>query len=759
MSHSVVLTSIPLTSPNLSVNFVAHLLDPALRSLFVAGVAAVALLVTRSHNHSVRLPVWRVVLAAALAMPLLAWYLPRLPVPVPGLDRVDALFAGNPRPEVSFLAATTAAHARIPKHITYSTLSEIPSASVGPALAPHAREPIQSPRRIPWNLLLTFAYLAVAVFLIGRLVMGWMLSRRLRDSSHPIRDHQALARFRAASNAVGLRSLPALTESARLCVPLTCGVLRPAVLLPAAWREWDDEKLDAVFVHELSHVARHDAFTERLALFHRVVFWFSPLAWWLRRHLSELAEEASDRAALASGTARAKYAEILLEFLADLQYVPGRVRWQGVAMAQAGRTEKRLEKILDGRMMMSPKIRRSVVAVAAFVSLPLILLAASLQPGNHTMPAPQETRAAQSQQASAPAPAAPAAPSAPSAAPLPAPSPAPASTVELAPVAPLESDANEDISQQVAPLSAPRALPTAGPLPTVEPLPPLHAVVGLEPLQAVTPLPRPPSQQQSGYSYFFSTDSDEPYAIVSGKSETMSGSFAHTDFAQLEALRASLKTDFIWFERDGKPYVITDPELVKRATEAFALQAELGRQQGELGERQGSLGEVQGDLGQEQGALGEQMGELRANLPNLKVEVPDMTVELQALTSKTRELRQAISQKDMEEIRSSMAQMQKELAEAHKQLEEAQIRSGVTASVDSAAIEAAMKQARSAIDEQMARFAAEQAKLGAQQAMLGKEQAELGRQQAKAAAKAEAEIKTIIDEALARGVAQPAPKQ
>jgi bla regulator protein blaR1 len=103
--------------------------------------------------------------------------------------------------------------------------------------------------------------------------------------------------------------------------------------------------------------------------------------------------------------------------------------------------------------------------------------------------------------------------------------------------------------------------------------------------------------------------------------------------------------------------------------------------------------------------------------------------------------------------------MQKEIAAANEQMEQAQIRDGVTQSLDSATIESAMRQARIAIDEQMAKFAAEQSKLGAQQAKLGKEQAELGREQAKAAAKAEAEMKAIIDESLARGTAQPAPKQ
>ena len=39
--------------------------------------------------------------------------------------------------------------------------------------------------------------------------------------------------------------------------------------------------------------------TQRLSLLHRAIFWFSPLAWCLDRRLADLAEQASDEAALS----------------------------------------------------------------------------------------------------------------------------------------------------------------------------------------------------------------------------------------------------------------------------------------------------------------------------------------------------------------------------------------------------------------------------------------------------------------------------
>ena len=47
---------------------------------------------------------------------------------------------------------------------------------------------------------------------------------------------------------------PRATESEFVYVPMTLSVLRPTVLFPITWRDWDDAKLDAVIAHEMSHV-------------------------------------------------------------------------------------------------------------------------------------------------------------------------------------------------------------------------------------------------------------------------------------------------------------------------------------------------------------------------------------------------------------------------------------------------------------------------------------------------------------------------
>ena len=748
-----------------SPKLLGHLVDPALRTLGVAALAGLILLLVRDKSWSLRFSVWKVVVCAALAMPILASAMPPLAVALPFLDRLPEFnwkIEKSPAPAaqdvyVPASVATSAANSHVvaaDAHLFAARHSVI--ASQGAASATRSRD--RHYFKVPWLVVASAVYVAVATYLAFRFLLGWFLSRRLRVGARTITQANAAARFEAQARAAGVHSVPRLAESERLTVPLTCGVLDPVVLFPADWRSWDVDTLDAVMVHEISHVARRDALTERVALLHRTIFWFSPLSWWLRHRLAELAEEASDQAALAAGAEPTKYAEILLGFFEDLNSVTQRAEWQGVAMAQAGRAEKRLERILQGRMVVTKRIKRSLAAVVVLASIPVIMVSASMQPRRMGKQIVLSAYPAHAAAAKKPAqeqkPAVPTVPAI-AGAPVVAPAPTPESLPAVAPFALVDAEVHALPAPRVLAVvrlqsAAPPSVPAVPAAPAAAPAP------APAPRAFAAPAPVPAVPPHHGYSYSYSTDGGDSYAIISAGSSTMSGSFSHVDFAQLQALRDKLKTDFVWFERDGKSYIITDPATVNRAREAFAAQAELGRQQGELGERQGALGEAQGALGEQQGALGEQMGELRWNLQNLKVDLPDLTAEMQDLREKSQELRQVLSEKDLEEIRSSVAQMEKQIGEAQREMAKAQAEAAH--SIDSATMEKAMSDAREAIEQQMEKFSADQEKLGTQQEILGKQQEELGRQQEKAAAKAQAEIRAIIDESLSRGTAQPAPK-
>ena len=66
---------------------------------------------------------------------------------------------------------------------------------------------------------------------------------------------------------------------------MTCGVIAPAIVLPADAQQWSPEDLRRAIVHELEHVRRADWLTHCLARVACAVYWFHPLVWIAWREL------------------------------------------------------------------------------------------------------------------------------------------------------------------------------------------------------------------------------------------------------------------------------------------------------------------------------------------------------------------------------------------------------------------------------------------------------------------------------------------
>ncbi len=174
-------------------------------------------------------------------------------------------------------------------------------------------------------LLAWMLYAAVAAWNLARLTTGLALSWRLyRDATPVMEDWTGGYRIRTSTK----------VES-----PFSLGF---AILLPTDHGEWALPARDAILAHEISHIRRGDFFIQLLARLYRSLFWFNPMAWWLTARLGELAETASDEAAIRALSDRTSYAEILIE--ASLRAHP-----EGAltAMAKGPDIRKRIDHILS----------------------------------------------------------------------------------------------------------------------------------------------------------------------------------------------------------------------------------------------------------------------------------------------------------------------------------------------------------------------------------------------------------------------------
>jgi bla regulator protein BlaR1 len=701
---------------------------PAARALLLAAGGGLALAVLRVRATSFRLFAWTGILYAALAMPLLGKMLPPLPIYVPAF-----LAVGSDQP-VAQSSTTVSSAAQSLTQNASTVRGETAKRTSGPEVvenisvpsvkqaqpattevaAPDAATPLRTPfwASIQWIWIAAAVYVAIALLLLARLIVGVVFSRRLARSARTIREQHVAQRLASRACASGLTTVPRVAESELISVPVTVGAFRSTILLPAGWGEWDDAKLDAVIAHEISHVARGDALTQRLSLLHRAIFWFSPLAWWLDRHLADLAELASDEAALSCGTDRNEYAKTLLGFFEALQAAPGRVWWQGVSMAKAGQAEERVERILawkEARGAVTMGLKKSISLAIIAIALPAVYVVASVRPTTHDQSA-QDSQTAPPAAASSPKPSAAMAP--------PAQSEVLAMPADDAPPAP-EPDAPEAAAPSSAPVVAPTP-PAAAPSPNGIPAAAPSAPVA--PFSAPTPRAAWSSQSPAssysagrGYSYAYGYNDEERFVIVSGKSDSLTMSGSSEDARHVEKLKKVIPGDFIWFERDEKSYVIRDQATIDRARKLWAPQEELGKKQEALGKRQEALGKQQGELG--------------AKMEQIRVQVPDMSVELDRLKAKLQKLGSSATMEQIGDLQSEIGELQSKIGEI-----------------------------QSHAGDQQSKLGDEMGVLGAQQGKLGEQQGELGRQQGELARQASREMKKILDEALKSGTAQPEPQ-
>lgn len=166
-----------------------------------------------------------------------------------------------------------------------------------------------------------------------------------------------------------------LTSS--LCsAPITLGFFHPVVVFPMNWRAWPQAKLETILTHEREHARRHDSLVKWFALLNRAVFWFHPVAWWLERNLSALAEQACDEAVLMSGRDARGYAEFLMELARSVSRTGARLNIVGMTMP-GGFLARRIHRIMEIGTV--PRISRAWMAcVGVACSITCIVVSAGM---------------------------------------------------------------------------------------------------------------------------------------------------------------------------------------------------------------------------------------------------------------------------------------------------------------------------------------------------------------------------------------------
>lgn len=275
------------------------------------------------------------------------------------------------------------------------------------------------------------------------------------------------------------------------------------------------------------------------------------------------------------------------------------------------------------------------------------------------------------------------------------------------------------------------------------PVPPAPVVVAPIPpaSEAVPPVaPEPPefmedsedTDQNSNnhphphaHTVMHSGDGDESFSIVH---ENGDGSVRWNGEYNDELVKArkkmGLKGDYIWFERDGQSYVITDPAIVSQADAMFREDPSLERQRKVIEEKQK--------------VLEKQMAEFDSDKVKIKVDTPEFKKQMAELNAQIAKIQSAEFKKSIDEINKQVNQevlskLQEQMGSIQEQIGELQ----------------------GQIGERMGEYGEQQGRLGEQMGRLGEEMGRIGEEQGRRAEEASRKMQSVLNQALRDGKAKP----
>lgn len=195
-----------------------------------------------------------------------------------------------------------------------------------------------TPHAATWPSVLASIWAGGALVVALRIGRGHRAARRLLATATP-----------TAWRTSNMPGVPLLRSEA-ITSPMTIGVLRPRIVLPAAADAWSPERLRAVFIHELGHVRRRDPAIQLVAQLLCALYWWNPLTWLAAARLRVEREHACDDLVLEAGIQPSSYAAALLDVARNLG-----ARAEVICMVDRSWTAARLERILDPSVPRRPR--------------------------------------------------------------------------------------------------------------------------------------------------------------------------------------------------------------------------------------------------------------------------------------------------------------------------------------------------------------------------------------------------------------------
>jgi beta-lactamase regulating signal transducer with metallopeptidase domain/protocatechuate 3,4-dioxygenase beta subunit len=306
-----------------------------LKTTLILALAGVMSAVLSRGSAAVRHAIWALALSGVLVFPAASLVVPDVEVallPAEHRETAAATISGTIPQPVIVLPREVAGAAAVPSDVSPVSYVE------GPEKASFSWS------RRQW-IAVGWVAGALAVFSLWMHAL-WMLHvLKRRSRLVPEQDWQVLCSDVRKDLAV--RSHPEVRIADGPAPPMTWGVFRQVILLPAAAESWPASRRRLVLAHEMAHVKRRDSLGQILSQIVLALYWFNPVVWYAVHRLRVERERACDDIVLRLGVPAADYADHLVGIARGLN--SGFAR-STLSMAHPTQLKFRVLAILDSRL-------------------------------------------------------------------------------------------------------------------------------------------------------------------------------------------------------------------------------------------------------------------------------------------------------------------------------------------------------------------------------------------------------------------------
>lgn len=304
----------------------AGLVDLLVRATILLSLALVLQWSFRKWPAVTRHRLWTLTFVLLLALPAVRQFGPSWDVP----------FLPDPNRQIA------ADRLEVWSRVLGSEVSDRPFSSVATSLSAGGGKP-EAPSPRLWTRLAFVFWAAGCGVAFVSLGVGARRFSRLIQAGTSVRDEAWLGQLDSLRERLSIDTKVGLVLAEDEVTPMTGGVRRPVILLPALATDWSEARREAVLAHELVHVRRRDVLRQLLGRTVLALYWFHPLSWVASHVAAARREEACDEEVLALGARPSEYARHLLS-LAESKAVHERV--YSLPMVQRSRLERRVRAIL-----------------------------------------------------------------------------------------------------------------------------------------------------------------------------------------------------------------------------------------------------------------------------------------------------------------------------------------------------------------------------------------------------------------------------